>query len=63
MSDYKRLPRKLKKQLKKNSQKWKEYLEERKTVRERSENLDIIFTRNFEHSHKIFQKIIRTGKL
>jgi hypothetical protein len=60
---YKRIPRKLKKQLKKNLEEWEKFLQERKIARERSANLDIIFTRNYKHSHKIIQRVIRTGKI
>ena len=59
MSKYERLPRKLKKQLKKNPEEWEKYLR----AKEMSASLDIIFTRNYKHSHRIFQRTIRTGRM
>lgn len=58
MPKYGRLPRKVKKQLKKNPEAWENYQKERKLVKERDEHLDIIFTRNYKHSVKIFRKMI-----
>ena len=58
-----RLPRKLKKQLKKNPEEWEKYLYEKKTAEEMSKSLDVIFTRNYKHSRKIFQKTIKTGRM
>ena len=63
MPKYEKLPRKLKKQLKKNFEEWAAYLKERKAAKERSDGLDVIFTRNYKNSHKIFRKIIGTDKL
>lgn len=63
MPKYGRLPRKLKKQLKKNPEEWEKYLYERKTANEMSKNLDVIFTRNYKHSHRIFQRVIKTGRI
>lgn len=63
MSKYGRIPRKLKKQLKKNPEEWERYLCERKTAKEMSKNLDVIFTRNYKHSHRIFQRVIKTGRI
>ena len=54
-----RLPRKVKKQLKKDKEAWNEYLLEKKKAKERHENLDIIFTRNYKNSTRIFRKMIR----
>ena len=58
MSIYKRLPRKLKKQLKKNPEEWQKYLEKKKTAKEKHESLDIIFTRNYRHTSRIFHKML-----
>ena len=58
MPRYGRLPRKIKKQLKKNPEAWENYQRERKLAKERDEHLDIIFTRNYKHSAKIFRKMI-----
>lgn len=54
-----RLPRKFKKQLKKNEEAWNEYLLEKKKARERHESLDIIFTRNYKNGARIFRRMIR----
>ena len=63
MPEYRRLPRKLKKELKKNPEEWATYLKKKKESQERSESLDIIFTRNYKHNRKIFRKMIKTGKM
>jgi hypothetical protein len=57
-----RIPRKVKKQLKKNSEEWQEYLEKRRLMKERHESLDIIFTRNYKHGRKLVRRMIRTGR-
>jgi hypothetical protein len=62
MSYSKRLPRKLKKQLKKSPEEWAEYKEKRRIAKERHESLDIIFTRNYKHSRKIIRRMFRTGR-
>ena len=63
MSEYKRLPRKLKKDLKNNfPEEWNKLVEERRTAKEKHESLDIIFTRNYDNSHKIVRRMIRTGR-
>ena len=59
MSKYKRLPRKLKKELKRDREAWEKYLSEKKKAKERHESLDIIFTRNYKNSAKIFRRMIR----
>jgi hypothetical protein len=58
MPEYKRLPRKLKKQLKKDHAEWQKYVEKKRTAKEKHESLNIIFTRNYNHSHRIFRKAI-----
>ena len=58
MSKNERLPRKVKKQLKRNGE-WENYLQEKRQIKERDENLDVIFTRNYKHSLRIFRKVIR----
>ena len=63
MSYNKRLPRKLKKELKKNPEEWERFVEERKVAKERNEGLDIIFTRDYDNSRKIVRRLGRTGKL
>jgi hypothetical protein len=62
MSKYDRLPRKLKKQLKKDPAEWEVYMKNWKVAKERHENLDLIFTRNYKHSKKLIRRIIRTGR-
>ena len=62
MLNHKRLPRKFKKQLKKDLEKWQEYLEKRRVAREKHESLDIIFNRNYADGRRIFRRMIRTGK-
>lgn len=57
MSYKNRLPRKLKKQLKKMPEEWNKYLEERRLVKEREKSLDIIFTRDYSSMRKTFQKL------
>lgn len=52
----------MKKQLKKNSQAWQEYLENRRMAKERHESLDVIFAGNYHNSSKIIRRIIRTGR-
>ena len=59
MSEYTRLPRKVKKELKKDLQAWENYLVEKKKAKERHESLDVIFTRNYKNSARIFRKIMR----
>ena len=59
MSEHRRLPRKVKKQLKKDPVAWEKYLLQKKRIKERNESLDIIFTRNYKHSSKIFRRMIR----
>ena len=63
MSKYGKLPRKIKKQLKKNKEEWLKYKEEVRITKERHENLDIIFTRDYENGRRIFRKVLRTGML
>ena len=58
MSKYDRLPRKIKKQLKKNPEEWAKYIEKKRVIKERNENLDLIFTRNYKHSMRIFRKMV-----
>ena len=62
MSYSKRLPRKLKKQLKKSPEEWAEYKEKRRLAKERHESLDLIFTRNYRHSRNIIRRMIRIGR-
>lgn len=50
-----RLPRKLKKKLKKNGINPKEFLEELKLYQFRDKQLDKIFDKNYEEAHKIIQ--------
>ena len=59
MSKYKRLPRKLKKELKKDQVAWENYLNGKKKAKERHENLDIIFTRNYKNSARILRRVLR----
>lgn len=59
MSEYRRLPRKVKKQLKHNKEAWEEYLIQKAKAKERDKSLDIIFTRNYKHGSKIFRKMFR----
>ena len=54
----KRLPRKLKKQLRKKGINPKEFLEELKLFQYRDKQLDKIFDKNYEEAHKIIQKEI-----
>lgn len=57
-----RLPRKLKKQLKKNPEEWVEYLEEKRIAKEKHESLNLIFTRDYKRSGQLVRRLIRTGK-
>jgi hypothetical protein len=57
MSYNNRLPRKIKKELKKVPEEWKKYLEERRVAKEREKSLDLIFTRDYSSMRKIFQKL------
>lgn len=59
---YKRFPRKLKKQLKKNPEEWENLVKERRVVKDREEHLDTIFTKDYDNSRKIVRRIIRTGR-
>lgn len=63
MSYNERLPRKLKKELKKNNEIWEEYKNERRIRKERHESLDIIFTRDYKDGSKIIRRLLRTGRL
>ena len=57
-----RLPRKVKKLLKKDSPKeWMNFLQKRAEFIQREINLDLIFKRNYENSRKIFYEIIDRG--
>ena len=62
MLNHKRLPRKLKKQLKKNLEQWQEYLEKRKVAKEKHESLDIIFDKNYEDSQRIIRRMIHISR-
>lgn len=62
MLNHKRLPRKFKKQLKKDSEQWQEYLKKRRVAREKHESLDFIFDKNYMESRKILRRMFRTGK-
>ena len=62
MLNHKRLPRKLKKQLKKNMEQWQEYLEKRRVVKEKHESLDIIFDKNYEDSQRIIRRMIHISR-
>ena len=59
MRNFTRLPRKLKKQIKKSPKDWKVYLQKRKEFRERNRNLDIIFTRDYENSKELFKENLK----
>ena len=63
MSYNERLPRKLKKELKKNNEIWEQYEQERRLRKERNKSLDIIFTGDYEDSSKIIRRLLRTGRL
>ena len=63
MAKYGKLPRKIKKQLKKNPLEWEQYKENVKIMKERHENLDIIFTRDYKNGRKIFRRSLSIGKL
>ena len=62
MLNHGRLPRKLKKQLKKDTVQWQEYLEKRKVAKEKHESLDMIFNKNYADGRKIFRRMIRIGR-
>ena len=62
MHSSRRLPRKMKKQLKKDKVAWHEYLEKRKVAKERHESLDLIFTRNYKNGSRTIRRMIRTGR-
>ena len=62
MREIKRLPRKLKKLLKKQGINPKEFLERLQLEEERGHYIDKIFNRDYENAHKIVQKIIEEGK-
>lgn len=55
MKQYRRLPRKLKKQV---GPSWRDYLEEQNTIMARDYHLDIIFTKDYEDSKSIVQEIV-----
>ena len=54
----KRLPRKMKKQLKKHGTDPKKFLEELQLFQYRDKHLSKIFTRDYENAHRIVQKEI-----
>ena len=61
MNNDSRLPRKLKKQMKKNGE-WTVYKEKERQKKEKRDSIDVIFTRDYTNSHKTIRKIIKTGR-
>ena len=57
-----RIPRKLKKQLKKNLQEWEKFVTERKAAYRREEHLDIIFNKDYSNGRKVLRKMFRHGR-
>ena len=57
-----RLPRKLKKQLKKDPEGWAKYQEERRIMIEREKHMDKIFTRDYSSMGKVLRRMIKTGR-
>ena len=58
-----RLPRKVKKLFKKSMiEEWKKFLEEKRAFKEREEQINKVFTRNYKDSKKIFHKMMKHGK-
>lgn len=59
MPENRRFPRKIKKQLKKDSETWEKYLEEKRIAKEKNESLDLIFSRNYSRSAQTFRNMFR----
>lgn len=63
MKNYERLPRKLKKAVKKNDiKKWLLFLKEKKATKERGEHLDKLFVKDYRNVYKVIHKMIRHGR-
>ena len=54
-----RIPRKLKKQLKKFPQEWQKFVEERKEFLKREKHLDTIFEGDYSNGKKILRKMFK----
>lgn len=57
-----RIPRKLKKGLKKDLQAWEKFVTERKTTFIREEHLDVIFTRDYSNGRRALRKMFKKGR-
>ena len=63
MRNSSRLPRKLKKLIKKRDfEKWMNFLAEKKVRKAREEHIDKLFMKDYENAYKVFHKIMRQGK-
>ena len=62
MKETKRLPRKLKKQLRRQGVNPKEYLERLRFEEQRGRYIDKIFTKDYENAQEVVQEIIGGGK-
>lgn len=56
-----RIPRKLKKLMKKGVE-WDNYVEEKREEQEKEESLNLIFTHDYSNVRKIVRKIMRKGR-
>ena len=57
-----RIPRKLKKGLKKNLQEWEKFTTERKAAYKREQHLDVIFDKDYSNGGKVLRKMFHKGR-
>lgn len=57
-----RIPRKLKKGLKKDLQEWEKFIIERKAAYQRDQHLDVIFDRDYSNGRKVLRKMFHKGR-
>lgn len=55
-----RVPRKLKKRMKKVPQEWEKFVKERKEFLKREEHLDTIFNKDYSNGRKILRKMFKS---
>ena len=61
MKKYDKIPRKLKKKMKKEGT-WDSYVVERRREIEKEESLDLIFNRDYTNSRKVMRKMLHKGR-
>ena len=61
MKKYDKIPRKIKKVMKKNGV-WNTYVEERRREIEKEESLNLIFNRDYKNVRKVMRRMLHRGR-